>query len=100
MVALSPRLLLEISVGVFAGDNLGILKDSIEPNKLSEFGRRTIGNTFREVIFPSKTLLESWQKLQEFKDRVEVIRKMKHFNTLVAKNSNGELWKINSTGNM
>ncbi len=34
MIALSPRLLLEISTDVFAGDNIGVVKNSIEPKKI------------------------------------------------------------------
>ena len=55
MVALSPRLLLEITMGVFTGDNTGVVKDLIDAKKLAEFRRRTIGNTFREIIFMKKT---------------------------------------------
>lgn len=100
MVALSPRLLLEISIGILDGESPGIVKDTIEPKKLTEFRRRTIGNTFREIIFSDKETLENWQKTPEFKQRVESIRKMKSYNALVKNNLGQELWKINVMGNM
>ena len=74
MVTLSPRLLLEINLRV---QDLGLRhRNSIEPEKLSEFRRRTIDNTFREIIFGDRKLLEEWQVDPAFQARVERVRDM------------------------
>jgi hypothetical protein len=74
MVTLSPRLLLEINLRV---QDLGLRhRNSIEPEKLSEFRRRTIDNTFREVIFGDRKLLEEWYVDPAFQKRVERVRGM------------------------
>ena len=62
MVALSPRLLVEISLDVPAKKSGWRINKSINKEKLAEFQRRTINNTFREIIFSEGTLLTQWQK--------------------------------------
>lgn len=99
MIALSPRLLLEISPQVRTNQILWRDVDDIEKSKLSEFRRRTIGNTFREIIFDDGDLLERWQASPEFRQRVDNIRKMKSYNMLISKKREGELWLINALGN-
>ena len=74
MVTLSPRLLLEINLRV---QDLGLKhRNSIEPETLSEFRRRTIDNTFREIIFGDRKLLEEWHVDPAFQARVERVRGM------------------------
>ena len=83
MVALSPRLLLEIPLQFAPDPNGWSYLDGIVDAKLDEFRQRTIGNTFREIIFSNKALLEGWQRTKEFKARVETIRKIKTYNRSV-----------------
>lgn len=99
MIALSPRLLLEICLNQHAIDDSVEVKDHIEQEKIDEFRKRTIGNTFREIIFSNKELLEEWQSTKELRQRVETIQKMKGYNILVAKQKGRELWNINAYSN-
>ncbi len=83
MVALSPRLLLEIPLEFTPSSNGWSYLDGVDEGKLDEFRQRTIGNTFREIIFGDKALLEDWQRTKEFKTRVDTIQKMKTYNRSV-----------------
>jgi hypothetical protein len=81
MVTLSPRLLLEISLGT---QELGCRhRNWIEADKLAEFRERTIRNTFREIIFSDRKTLEDWHIDPAFQKRIEVIRTMKDYNSLI-----------------
>src|SRR5206468_3911583 len=66
MVALSPRLLLEIDRTRNNIPHDCCISNYIEHDKLEEFRRRTIANTFREIIFGTATLLEEWCSTKEF----------------------------------
>ena len=98
MVALSPRLLLEIERTIPARDNECRIRQTIKQDKFDEFRRRTIGNTFREII-GNKTMLEKWQNTQEFSERLEVMNNLQSYNRIVYKEGNRELWQINAFGN-
>ena len=99
MIAISPRLLLEISTSIPAEGDEWYVKDSVKNSKLVEFRRRTIGNTFREIIFDDKSMLEYWQGTREFRQRVETVQEMVSYNALVTREKNRELWLINALGN-
>jgi hypothetical protein len=99
MVALSPSLLLEILPQVAAGVHQCRLDDHISTAKLEDFRRRTIGNTFREIIFGDRPLLEEWQASAEFAARVKQLRGVTSYNRLVAQHSTSELWHLNAFGN-
>lgn len=98
LIALSPRLLLEIFRKPALNSDGWTIQNGIDSNKLNEFRIRTIGNTFREIIFSDKELLEDWQKSKEFRYRVETIKSMKSYNTMVGKDLGKELWKLNAFG--
>lgn len=98
MVALSPRHLLEIDRTVQGLECWH--HNRISSDKLAEFRRRTIGNTFREIIFSNQAVLEEWRSDPAFQERVEVIRNMSSYNALVESEVGRELWKINAYGNM
>jgi len=98
LVALSPRLLLEIERTLSAGDNECRLKQTINKAKYDEFRRRTIGNTFREIIGDEK-ILKEWKNTKEFIERVKMMNKLKTYNRMVYKEGNKELWHINAFGN-
>ena len=65
----------------------------------AEFRRRTIGNTFREIIFGDSQLLEYWQSTREFRDRVALMKDVKSYNRLVQAEGARELWQLNTYGN-
>ena len=67
--------------------------------KSDEFRRRTIGNTFREIIFGSRPLLEEWRVSREFQDRVGQMKNAKSYDRLVAARGDQELWLVNAYGN-
>lgn len=98
MVALSPRLLLEIERTIPGRDNECRLKQTIKRAKIDEFRCRTIGNTFREII-GSETVLKKWKITPEFSKRVEMMNGLKSYNRMVYKEGNQELWQINAFGN-
>jgi hypothetical protein len=98
MVALSPRHLLEIDMTV---QQLGCShRNRIDAEKIAEYRRRTIGNTFREIIFSNRDVLEDWRHDPAFQERVRLIRNMKSYNALVKAEADRELWKLNELGNM
>lgn len=101
MIALSPRLLLEIQQNVLESEYQWQVCRTIEHSKLDEFRRRTIGNTFREIIFGDRNVLELWQRTPEFQDRIVLVRgDVKSYNQLVLSEGAKELWHINAHGNM
>ena len=51
MATLSPRLLLEVDLKVASSEDSWAIRDGISSSKYHEFRRRSIGNTFRDVIF-------------------------------------------------
>jgi hypothetical protein len=99
MVTLSPRLLLEILPQPGLGEISWDVRDGIDNQKLEEFQKRTIGNTFREIIFSDKQTLKEWKQTEAFENRVETISNMKSYNTLVLKEKQRELWHLNAFGN-
>lgn len=98
LVALSPRLLLEIERTLPAGDNVCRLKQKINKAKYDEFRRRTIGNTFREII-GDENALKKWKNTREFIERLKMMNNLKTYNRMVYKEGNRELWHINVFGN-
>jgi len=99
MIALSPRLLLEIQLTIPTIDDIAETVEGIDDAKLDEFRQRTIGNTFREIIFSNRKTLEEWKETQEFVQRVEAIQNMGSYNVMVAKQKGRELWHLNALGN-
>ena len=98
MVALSPRLLLDIDMDFHAGDYPGSVLPVTE-KKLSEFQRRTIGNTFREIIFSDRAVLESWRQTPAFQERRQLVISLKGwYNAVVRSTPFGDLWKLNAFG--
>jgi len=99
MVALSPRLLLEIQPPFPAREDQWRVKKSIKRGKLTEFRRRTIGNTFREIVFGDSQFLAYWQSTCEFRDRVALLKDVRNYNRLVQAEGERELWQLNAYGN-
>jgi hypothetical protein len=81
MVTLSPRLLLEVDLrGEARGCNH---YPRIDDEKLAEFRERTIGGTFREIIFSDPATLEDWRIDPAFQERVEFVRSLKDYDGVV-----------------
>ncbi|MCO5196177.1 MAG: DUF4238 domain-containing protein [Anaerolineae bacterium] len=99
MTALSPRLMLEISSSMNARENEWHIKRSIKRSKMREFRRRTIGNTFREIIFSDEKVLRRWQNSSDFRQRVKTVEEMGSYNLIVTRLGERDLWHINAFGN-
>jgi hypothetical protein len=99
MIALSPTLLLEILPEVPAGEHQWRMDDHVSRVKTDQFRRRTIGNTFREIIFGNGRLLDEWQHTPEFSNRVAQIKNITSYNKLVDSRGATELWLLNAFGN-
>lgn len=98
IVALSPRLLLEVQPTIPAREDEWRIRRSIKRRKVEEFRRRTIGNTFREIIGDIQTL-EHWQRTPEFRDRVAMMKDVNRYNRLIYAEGTRELWHVNAYGN-
>jgi len=99
MVALSPTMLLEINHREPSSDKTWLHKEGVSTSKLNEYRKRCISNTFKEIIFGRKDLLEDWRRSPEFKQRAKLMATQNKFNILVKKAGMQELWKINAFGN-
>lgn len=98
MVALSPRLLLEIHTDTPAPEDAMPISQKMRDERLEEHRVRTIGNTFREIIGESKQL-ERLSASSEFQARSELMKDVKRYNTLVRAAGNRELWHLNAYAN-
>jgi hypothetical protein len=98
-VALSPRLLLKMYPGIRATEHQWTVKRGIKPSNLAEFRRRTIGNTFREIIFSDQRVLEYWRSTADFKARTQAIKTMTGYNRIVERNAEHNRWELNIHGN-
>jgi len=98
MVALSPKLLLEIKPHINAKEEQRPVCQQISTGKLEEYRCRTIGNTFREII-GDKHILECWQNTPEFRARIALMQDVKNYNKMVLTEGERELWQLNAYGN-
>jgi hypothetical protein len=70
MMTLTPRLLAEIDLTAQAPEDKWVVQDGISASKFREFRRRSIQNTFKDIIFANREELETWKTLPEFRTRV------------------------------
>jgi hypothetical protein len=91
IVPLSPRLLLEIRRRVRGSDGECQVRRRIKIGKLADFRRRTIGNTFRQLIFGSRQLLERWSASRDFQQRHELMKGVNTYNRFMGQ----DMWLIN-----
>lgn len=98
MVAVSPRLLLEISPQIRTSEEATPHFQRIGAEKLDEYRRRTIGNTFREIIGEESHLID-WKVSAEFQARAELMKDLKRYNAMIRADGERELWHLNSYGN-
>jgi hypothetical protein len=100
MIAISPRILIEINANIPKPEDFWLEKDYISKSKMNEYRKRCISNTFKEIIFNDKAILEEWKKTSEFKKRMKLISNTKSYNKLVTEEENRQIWKINAFGNI
>lgn len=100
MVVLSPRLLLEISLNEQAPENTWTVRKGINASKFREFRRRSIQNSFMEIIFHDRIELEVWRNTREFKDRSRDLCDNVKADELRAEAANRVIWAINGFGKL
>jgi hypothetical protein len=98
MAAISPRLLLEVDLTKPYTEKPCELIDTIGPEKYEEFRKRSIANTFREVIFHNPEELERWRATPECIDRVRVLRDQTLKRAVVAEAANRVIWALQGFG--
>lgn len=98
MAVLSPRLLVEIDLKVASSEDSWVIRDGISFSKYREFRRRSIGNTFREIIFHDPKELECWRDTPEFKARLRSLAEPTVARQLVADAANRVIWGLNGFG--
>ena len=69
IAVLSPRLLLEIRLNEHSPEDTWTIRNGINSSKFWEFRRRSIKNSFKEIIFHDSNELEIWRNTREFKTR-------------------------------
>ena len=97
MIALSPHLLLHADLKTPSNENELVPVVPLGDDIYEEFRRRTIGNTFREIIDDEATL-EIWKASEEFQARAEPMKDAKRYNELVWQEGSKELWRLNKYG--
>lgn len=98
MVVLSPRLLLEINLNVQSPEDHWLHCDRISNSKFREFCRRSIMNSFKEIIFHDREELEQWRRLPEYKARVKVLGDSMLAGQLLHEAANRIIWAIQGFG--
>jgi hypothetical protein len=73
MAPLSPRLLLEINLNVRRPEQYWRLREDLPKHKLAEFQRRSIANTFKEIIFHDSQVLQEWLTSEHAAARIELL---------------------------
>ncbi len=74
MVVLSPRLLLDINLNIRSEEQYWRICDGVPQHKYEEFQRRSIENTFKEIIFHDASVLKQWQSSSCVVCRVAMLR--------------------------
>lgn len=93
MVVLSPRILLEIKFMTIKKGIQVKKVNKISRRKLKEYYRSCVKNTFKEIIFEDKAVLENIKNTKYFKRQIKYISNNKSMNKLVLRINNYELWK-------
>ena len=72
-VILSPRLLLQVHIGIGAKEDKWTTVDGISRGRVRQISRLTVANTYREIIFSDSSELSRWQKTRAFRERMEAL---------------------------
>lgn len=98
MAVLSPRLIVEINLNVEKPEDCWIIRDGISTSKYREFRRRSIANSFTEIIFHDREELERWRLLPEFKERSVALGEPDRERILLNEAASRVLWAIRGFG--
>jgi hypothetical protein len=98
MMVLSPRLLLEIKLNEQSTEDSWTIRKGINSSKYWEFRRRSILNSFKEIIFHDPKELENWRNTQEFKLRSNDLCDSTKTAQIIAEAARRVIWAINGFG--
>ncbi|MFX1587993.1 MAG: hypothetical protein ACFFC1_07550 [Promethearchaeota archaeon] len=98
MMTISPRLLLEINLNQKCDENDWIIRRGISKSKYWGFRRRSIQNSFKDIIFHDPKELENWRNTREFKIRSEHLRDRNNKDVLIADAAKRVIGAINGFG--
>jgi hypothetical protein len=74
MATLSPRLLLEIDLKVRDAEPPWIVRQDLPEAKFAEFRMRSIGNSFKEILFSDEQVLLDWLASDELAARIAELK--------------------------
>jgi len=100
MAVLSPRLLLEVNLNEAAPEDQWTVREGISASKFREFRRRSIHNSFNEIIFHDPDELKAWSRTREFKTRSRELGDRSKRRRLRAEAANRVIWAINGFGRL
>ena len=83
MAVLSPRLLLEINLNIRRPEQYWRVCDEVPGHVLAAFRRRSIANSFREIIFHDQAILEEWKSSDHARARIMALRDPSNLKTCI-----------------
>jgi len=95
MAILSPRLLLEMVFDSNLTDKKPIIRKNISLNKYKEFQLRVLKNTYKDIVFHDRNVLQNWQKLPEYNHRVKIINDKALREQAIHEAAERVIWAIN-----
>lgn len=98
MVVLSPRLLLNIDLNSEANEDSWNVQNGISGKKRSEFRKRAIANSYKEIIFSDYDELQRWRTLPDFQKRVAILRDPATERKVLAEGANRIIWALTGFG--
>lgn len=100
LIALSPRLLAQLDLTRPNPSPRWESFTDIPESIAAEYRCRCIGNTFKEILFSDRMVLEEWKATPEFARRVQMMKQFKTYNEVIASDDSRKIWKINAFSNL
>lgn len=98
MMPMTPRLLAEIDLTVQASEGDWVVRDGISSSKYREFRRRSIQNTFKDIIFSDDSELETWKAQPEFRNRMRELSTPKGAEQAQQLGAQRTMWAVSGFG--
>jgi hypothetical protein len=100
MAVLSPRLLVEINLNQPESEDKWTIREGISASKYREFRRRSICNSFKNILFHDEIELQRWRDTREFRIRSRDLRDNIKTERILAEAANRVIWAINGFGKL
>jgi hypothetical protein len=100
MAVLSPRLLLQINLNARRPEHYWRVCDEVPRHVLAEFRRRSIANSFKEIIFHDPAILEEWQLSDHARARIVALRDPSNIGKLVEEAASRIVFGLNGFGRL